>query len=97
MPTSKFSPFQLGVMAFFLVCLLGGVAVFTVFGGRSSNEDVGTVVIWGTMKQSSFDTILVEMTGGDTSFQNVSYVEKNQKTYLANLVEAIASGKALTL
>lgn len=94
MPTSKFSPFQLVIMAFFLVCLLGGVAVFTIFGGKSRNEDVGTVVIWGTMKESTFDTILIEMAGGDTAFQNVTYVEKNPKTYLANLVEAIASGKS---
>lgn len=91
---NTFSPFQLVLTAVFVVFILGGVAVFTLYGGRNSGQQVGTVVIWGTMKQSAFDSILVEMSGGDKSFQNVTYVEKNPKTYVADLTESIASGRS---
>ena len=94
MATSKFSNFQFIVTSIFVVFILVGVALFTIFGGKSSNTAVGSVVIWGTMKQSAVDSILVEMTGGDTSFQNVTYVEKKPSTYTADLTEAIASGKS---
>jgi ABC-type glycerol-3-phosphate transport system substrate-binding protein len=91
---SKFSTFQLAVTGAFLFLMLVGIAVFTIYGGRGGKKDIGAVVIWGTLKQDAADSILVNMAGTDPSFQSVTYVEKNPATYNADLVQAIASGRA---
>lgn len=85
--------FQIVVLAGFGVLLIGGVALFAMFGG-TSGEEVGSVTIWGTVERSSIEKVLVEMAGTDDSFQNVSYIEKSPATYRQELTEAIARGAA---
>ncbi len=90
----KFSSFQLIVTAFFVVCIVGGVAVFAIFGGSKRGEQVGQVTIWGTIDQKVVEAVITELAGTDDAFQSVSYREISALTYERELVEAIASGRA---
>lgn len=90
----KFSTFQLAVTGFFIFLMLGGIAFFTIYGGRKGGQEVGTVTIWGTLPDDIMQTILVQAAGGDDAFQNVNYVRKNPQTYNQDLLQSIASGRA---
>lgn len=90
----KWTPFQLAILGTFIFFIIGGIAVFAIFGGLGKNASVGEVVIWGTVDRRVMEPLLVDLTGADTSFQNVSYIEKKPETYQTELIEAFASGKA---
>ncbi len=87
------SPFQLVIFGICGALILFGVIVFAALN-RFGGSQVGTVVIWGTIPQSSMDTLLQTLRTTDSSFQGVSYVQKDPATYDTDLLNAIASGAA---
>lgn len=87
------SIFQLAVLGGCAVLILAGVIAFATYS-RNAGSSVGPVVIWGTVPQSSMDTILQIMRSSDKSFLNATYVEQSPGDYDAKLLNAIASGRA---
>ena len=85
--------FQIVILAIFGFLALLGLVLFANFGGfGSSSTNVGTVTIWGTLPQSSMDTILNGLRNGNQDYSGVSYVQKDESTFDADLAEALASG-----
>ena len=87
-------PFQIGVIAGAVILALLGLYMFTTFQGFGGpKEEIGSVVIWGTLPQAAVDTGLNELVErGGEAYIDVSYVERSPQTFSTDLANAIASG-----
>lgn len=86
-------PFQVIVMGIFALVALIGLVVFANFQGFSSNApQVGTVTIWGTLPAKPVNDALTSMKQGRAELGRVSYVERPEESFDADVAEAIASG-----
>ncbi|MBP9710862.1 MAG: extracellular solute-binding protein [Candidatus Pacebacteria bacterium] len=88
------STFQIIVLGVCAALILIGVGVFASFGGLGNEDTVGDVTIWGTVDSSIMDRLISTMLSGDKAFSGVDYVEKSPTTYHADIVNAMATGKA---
>ncbi len=87
------STFQAALIGVFGLFLLGGIFVMATYSGSSKNkQEIGKVVIWGTLPQQSFRTALSKITQQNQDLKNVSYIYKKPKTFNSTLTTAIASG-----
>ncbi len=77
-------------MSIFGVFLIGGVIIFSAYKGSSKNAV--TVVVWGTIPQSSFNNIIQETSLYQSKDYNVQYVEKSEENFDADFIESLASG-----
>src|SRR3989344_5804273 len=86
------STFQIVLVSIFVIAAITGVIIFAKgFGGQSSQE-FPEVIIWGTFPKSVMDSVIGELKQNDKRFARVSYVEKDERTYDADFVNALASG-----
>lgn len=85
--------FQLIVVIIFIAGAIFGVLVFsgTIPLGGSSNKATGTVVVWGTIKNSVMASLVEQFNNVNTDF-TVEYVEKSPDNFDQSLLEALASG-----
>lgn len=90
---SSASPFQIGIIILFIVFIVGGIAVFAAFGGLAGSDNVGPVVIWGTLGEQVMQEIIGALASEDGSFDELTYVEKDPVSYRAELVNALAAGR----
>lgn len=91
----KLSTFKVVLIAVFSVGALVGLLAFSMYkGAGSSSNSVGTVVIWGTLPQSSMNAALQAANPNNQSFKGVSYVQKDPATLPNDLATAIATGNA---
>ncbi len=75
------------------IAIVAAVILFTAYrGGGNNNSSLGTVVLWGTIPQSTFTTILNELSLEDESLTSLVYVEKNKDTFEDELLKALAEG-----
>ncbi len=88
----KMTTFQIASLALFAALVLVGVGVFSTFSGLSSGNKVGKVTVWGTMDANVIDQMLTEVRSKDKTMADVIYIEKNAKTYVPDLINAMASG-----
>ena len=89
------STFQLISLGVFALLLLLGIGIFATMNGQNSGGTVGKVVIWGTVDANVMEQLLGQLRGQDrSSFDQVSYVQKDPSTYTTDLVNAMASGQA---
>lgn len=86
------STFQIIVIGVFAALTMIGVGVFAAFGGAFGQSSVGPVVVWGTLDSQQIEKYMQQLQATDKSFQNVTYVQKNPRTYDQDLVNAIAAG-----
>ena len=91
MRTSNFQIIVLGVCT---ALLLVGVGLFASFGGLFGAKSIGKIVIWGTVDSDAMQILLDNLKNGDKSIQDVSYVEKDPRTYNDDLINAMAKGTA---
>jgi ABC-type glycerol-3-phosphate transport system substrate-binding protein len=86
-------PFQIILLSVFAVLAVIGLYVFSTFSGfGTTSNQVGSVVIWGTLPSDAMSTALSTLTHNHKEFQNVRYVEKNAQTIDSELANALASG-----
>lgn len=90
----KLSPFQLTLLTVFGVAALVGVGLFAMGVGPGEKNAVGPVMIWGTLPQDAMEAVLVSLGDEDDRFNEVSYVEKDPRTYNRDFVDALASGQS---
>ncbi len=79
-------------MGIFVLLVIVGVGVFSLFGGIGGSTGVGPVVIWGTIDQTAMDKILSALAEKDKSLQDAVYMAKKPATYQGELINAIAAG-----
>lgn len=86
-------PFQIIFMAVFGFIALAGLVLFATFQGFSSGvKPVGTVSIWGTLPYSAVNNTLSSFKQGHSEYASVTYTERPEATFDADLAEALASG-----
>lgn len=88
-------PFQIVLLLVFGVVALISVIVLASFKGfnvGAVNPYGGQVVIWGTFESRPFDQVLQDMGRIDKNLRVVTYVQKDPRTFEADLVNAIADG-----
>lgn len=91
LPTAK--PFQTVLLIVFGFLLLLGLVLFSKFGGFGGSKNaIGSVTIWGTLPQSSMDTVLNTLRNSNQNFQGVQYVQKDENTFDNDLAQAISTG-----
>jgi len=90
----KVSLFQGILITVFGLGALFGLFVFATYDGSGGGgeEEVGKVVIWGTLPKQDFSAALVEINRVRVTLKNLSYTEKNPATLPAELATAVATG-----
>lgn len=85
--------FQLFVTGAFIFFLIAGVLIFAGVGGFGGKKDrIGPVVIWGTYDERVINNVIEDLAIDDNRLDDVSYVEKDPRSFNEELVEALASG-----
>ena len=88
----KISTFQIILLSSFGAIGVAAVLIFALAVGGNSNGSVGKIVIWGTLDQTTFSTLLRKEADNDPRLAEVSYVQKDPADYEAQLADALASG-----
>lgn len=87
-------PFQLIVMAVFVVVAIAALVMFSTFQGfRSGEVQVGTVTIWGTLPQAAMQSVINTYKENYQGLSGINYQERLAATFDADLAEAIATGR----
>ncbi len=90
---ANLKPFQVVLLSVFGVLALVGLFLFANFKGFGKNADqIGTVVIWGTIPQKAVTPSLAELKRLHKEFAKVSYSERQASSFDTDLANAIASG-----
>lgn len=90
---SSMKPFQIVLLGIFGALLLLGLVLFSRFGGfGGSNNAIGSVTVWGTLPQSSMETVLDVLRNSNQAYQGVQYVQKDERTFDNDLAQAISTG-----
>lgn len=86
--------FQAIVLAFFVLCIVVGVAVFATFKGSGGSENqYPSITIWGTFPQEAFDSYVGKVNLSLSSQLSVVYVQKNRSTFSQEFIAALARGQ----
>lgn len=88
------STFQIVLTGIFIFFIVVGVLIFASFGGLGGSTSVGPVLMWGTMDEQQMKNVIAALSGADDSFNKVTYVQKDPRTYQTELVDSFAAGKA---
>ncbi len=81
-------------LAFFVFAVLIFSGVFKIGKSSSTNSGiVGKIVIWGTLPADKVSDSFQNLSTGNSTF-SVSYVQKSEKTYQAELTDAFAKDKS---
>jgi ABC-type glycerol-3-phosphate transport system substrate-binding protein len=80
-----------------LLCVFGafavaGVAIFAFAVGGKSGTATGPVVIWGTLDKNVFQSVLQDLGDVNPDFLQVTYVQKDADTFMAEVTDALAEG-----
>lgn len=90
----KISLFQGILLGVFGLGALLGLFVFATYTSTNGKNDVGAVVIWGTLPKDDMQDVLTRAAQNDTTLKDASYVEKQPATLSTDLASAIATGNA---
>ena len=88
----KISLFQAILFGVFIIGALIGLYVFATYTTKSTNDTIGSVVIWGTLPKENIEAMFVTINQTEAGLKNVSYVEKEPTALPADLSAAIATG-----
>ncbi len=93
----KTSPFQIGIIIFFVIFVVVAMLIFTgVIGGDKNAQKAatgGSVVMWGTYPQSAISNLISEYKGSNPNSPTITYVPIQSGDLDTKLAEAIASGR----
>lgn len=89
----KSSPFQIGILAVFLVLGLLGIIIFALTSSAGQSEDIGDVNVWGTFNQRDVETFVHDLGAENRDLTSVQYQQKDPKTFYEQLAQAIASNR----
>lgn len=88
------SPFRIILMMIFAALAVVGIIVFSTFRSQSNSDQLGKVVIWGTLDSITFNQYLESAKKQYDELERVSYVQFNEKTFKQDVLESLASGAA---
>jgi ABC-type glycerol-3-phosphate transport system substrate-binding protein len=85
------SKFQIILMGLFALFIVIGVIVFSAYKG--SSKSAATVVMWGTVPETTFNEIVQKTSLYQNKELTVQYIQKSPETFDSDFVEALASGQ----
>ena len=85
-------PFQASIFVIFGILALAAVFIFASFSGGGASS-VGTVAIWGTVPKEQMEELVRTVNRSVGGLDDVSYRELPAGTFLADITDAIASGR----
>lgn len=88
-------PFQIILIGIFSALAIGGLIFFAAFRGFSNDSDPISrgVVIWGTLGQTAFSSVISSIREDNEVWSAVTYEQKDSRTFVSDLVNAIAEGR----
>ncbi len=90
-------PFQAGLLGGFGLLALIALFLLNNYSGKADQEKLiygSSVVIWGTERREHFEDILSEFEKQNQGLEIVTYVQKDARTFDADLVNALAEGNS---
>ena len=89
----KFTLFQVIVMGIFGTFAVIGLILFATYSAKSKTNDMGRVIIWGTIDQNIMNKFLQKLRNDDLRYKKVLY--KQYADYLFNdkVTDALAAGE----
>lgn len=89
---NRLSKFQTILLIIFGALCVSGVLIFAFAVGGGSSNTVGPVTIWGTLDQNAFTTVIRAAAENNPQLSQVTYEQKDDETFEAELTNALASG-----
>src|SRR3989344_827081 len=90
----KISFFRGILLGVFGLGALIGLFVFATYTSNNSKEEVGVVVIWGTLPKDGMQATITAGAQTNEGLTSVSYVPKDSRSLSSELASAIATGAA---
>lgn len=87
----KTNTFQMVVLAVFIVLAALGVFFFATFNG-AGEKSFERVIIWGTIDNTVMNPFIRDIKLDRPALNDVVYVQKNERTYTDDIVNALAAG-----
>ena len=87
------SVFQIVLIAVFGAVAVAAVLIFAFAVGGNTSTSTGTVQIWGTLDATAFNTVIRQAVESDTRLSQVSYVQKEEATFVNDVTNALAGGQ----
>ena len=84
--------FQIILLVVFGALAVVGVLIFSFAIGGGTSNAVGAIKIWGTLEGSAFTAVIRQASDNNPQLSGVSYQQRDQTTYEADLTQALASG-----
>src|SRR3989344_3421638 len=84
------TPFQLVLLGIFAGGIVLGIAIFAL--SKGTTNQLYNLVIWGTMPNAHFEAIYKNSALRSSKSIQLQYVKKDQATFDAEFVEALADG-----
>ncbi|MEM9336551.1 MAG: extracellular solute-binding protein [Patescibacteria group bacterium] len=90
-------PFQIALIAIFVVLMFVGGVLFVTYQPSSQTDAPvfgNQVQIWGTLDRQVVNKMIQDIRAEVEDFQVVSYRQLDERTFVAELVDAIAEGRS---
>lgn len=88
----KLSMFQVILLGIFGTIGVAGILIFAFAVGSTGSGSVGAVTIWGTFDATAMQGIIRNAAESETRLSQVTYEQKDVKTFESDLADALASG-----
>lgn len=87
------SKFQIAVISFFIVCIIGGVIAFSTFKGGGGQEGLPLISVWGTFPKTIFDQYVSKINNTAVQQLKIDYTEISENSFDSVFIEALARGQ----
>lgn len=90
-------PFQIALIGIFGFFAVVAVIILTTYQAKKSNLEQAygdSIVIWGTLPQDAFKTLIQDISKVDKAFHVVEYRQIDKESFDFELVNAIAEGRS---
>jgi len=88
----RLSIFQVILLASFGAIAIAAVLIFAFAVGGASSSTTGPVLIWGTLDETTFTTIIRQASESNPDLSRVTYQQHPAETFDEDLTDALASG-----
>lgn len=82
---------QVVLIGISVVAIFAAVIMFALFKGNGSSSNSGSIILWGTISQNTFSSVLGNLSD-PKQVEGLQYVEKDPLTFESDLLKAIAEG-----
>jgi ABC-type glycerol-3-phosphate transport system substrate-binding protein len=84
--------FQITVLGIFVLCIVGGVASFALFKGSTSQVQLPSITVWGTISADTFNAFVTQINATGGQLYKINYVEESEANFNDDFVKALAVG-----